>query len=69
MHLRLIEALNEIVHQKKGDGAVPEEDPVHCTELDHEELCQAIKKTFLQLDQQMKQVVKDDSGCVCVSYQ
>lgn len=60
LHVQLIEALNEIVHQKNDQS-------VHCSELNHEELYEAIKKTFLQLDQQMKQVVKDDSGCVCIS--
>ena len=64
-----MEALNEIVHQKKtDDGRVPDDEPVHCSELDHQKLYEVIKRTFLQLDQQMKQVVKDDSGCVCVSY-
>lgn len=70
LHLRLVEALTEIVHQKKktDDGRVPEDESVHCSELDPQELYEAIKRIFLQLDQQMKQVVKDDSGCVCVSY-
>lgn len=61
LHVQLTEALNEIVQQKNDES-------VHCSELNHEKLYEAIKKTFLQLDQQMKQLVKDDSGCVCVSY-
>jgi hypothetical protein len=27
----------------------------------------AIKQSYFQLDQHLKQMVKDESGCVCVS--
>jgi hypothetical protein len=32
-------------------------DPMHC----------AIKEAYFELDKSLKKVVKDDSGCVCVS--
>ena len=42
-------------------------EPVRSSQLDLDQLHQVIKKTFVQLDVNLRHIVKDDSGSVCVS--
>ena len=43
-------------------------EPVRSSQLDLDQLRAAIKKTYFQLDQDLRAMVKDDSGCVCVRH-
>jgi len=43
-------------------------DPIHSSKLDINQLNHIIKETFLQLDKQLSNVVKDQSGSVCVRF-
>jgi hypothetical protein len=40
--------------------------PVHVSQLDLDRLHTAIKQTYFELDQYLRKIVKDNSGCVCV---
>lgn len=42
-------------------------EPVRSSQLDLAQLHAVIKKTYFELDRKLKNMVKDDSGCVCVS--
>ena len=37
------------------------------SQIDLDQFYTAIKQTYFQLDKDLRKMVKDDSGCVCVS--
>lgn len=41
--------------------------PVCSSQLDVNQLHNAIKEAYYELDKNLKKVLKDDSGCVCVN--
>lgn len=50
-----------------SDEHVKNGEPVRSSQLDLSQLHAAIKQTYFQLDQNLKNFVKDESGCVCVN--
>jgi hypothetical protein len=42
------------------------DEPVRSSQLDLDQLHKVIKDTFMQLDENLRKIVKDDSGAVCV---
>jgi hypothetical protein len=42
-------------------------EPVRSSQLDLTQLRAVIKQTYFALDRELKTMVKDESGCVCVS--
>lgn len=65
LHVRLLESLNEMLTNDESNRTKPGH-AVRSSTLDIEHLKTAIKKTYFQLDQDLREMVKDDSGCVCV---
>ena len=63
--IHLINALNHMLEKQHDDTVYPDI-PIHSYELDLQQLHAAIKKTYYDLDQDLRKVVKDESGCVCV---
>lgn len=47
---------NEILSNRSG----------HLSQLELDQLHSAIKQTYFELDKDLRKMVKDDSGCVCV---
>jgi hypothetical protein len=43
-------------------------EPVYSSQLDLPQLRAAIIRTYYELDKDLKTMVKDESGCVCVSF-
>jgi hypothetical protein len=41
--------------------------PVCSSQLNLDQLYNAIKQTYFDLDQDLRKIIRDDSGCVCVS--
>ncbi|CAF1277877.1 unnamed protein product [Adineta ricciae] len=64
--IHLINALNHMLEKQHDDTVYPDI-PIHSYELDLEQLHAAIKKTYYDLDQDLRKVVKDESGCVCIT--
>ena len=62
---RLLEALNEMLTTDEINRMKPGH-AVRSSSLDLDHLKTAIKKTYFQLDQDLRKMVKDESGCVCV---
>ncbi len=48
------------------DETIKKGEPVRSSQLDLSQLRAAIKQTYYQLDKDLRKMVKDDSGCVCV---
>jgi len=48
------------------DEKIKNGEPVRSSQLDLSQLRAAIKQTYFQLDKDLRKMVKDDSGCVCV---
>jgi hypothetical protein len=42
-------------------------EPVRSSQLDLSQLRAVIKRTYFELDKDLRKMVKDESGCVCVS--
>jgi hypothetical protein len=61
----LLDALNEMLQTDENYRIKPGE-PVRSSQLDLNQLRSVIKRTYFQLDQNLRQIVKDESGCVCV---
>jgi hypothetical protein len=55
-----------LTHQH--DETIKHGEPVRSSQLDISQLRAAIKQTYFELDKDLKKMVKDDSGCVCVSF-
>lgn len=55
-----------MLHQHQNEK-VHSGEPVRSSQLDIPSLRAAIKHAYFQLDKHLKSMVKDDSGCVCVS--
>lgn len=52
---------------EQDDENIKNGEPVRSSQLDLTKLRAAIKQTYFQLDKNLKTMVKDESGCVCVS--
>jgi len=57
----LIDALNEMIKNSNNE-------PIHSSTLDFNQLTKIIKQTFLRLDKELVGLVNDLSGSVCVSF-
>jgi len=57
----LIDALNEMINNCNNE-------PIHSSTIDFNQFNKIIKKTFLQLDKQLADLVNDQSGSVCVRF-
>ena len=66
LNVHLVEAFNEMLNHH-SDENVKNGEPVRSSQLDLTQLHAAIKQTYFQLDQNLKNLVKDESGCVCVN--
>ncbi len=55
-----------LAHQ--NDEKIKNGEPVRSSQLDISQLRAAIKQTYFELDKDLRKMVKDESGCVCVSF-
>ncbi|CAF0906850.1 unnamed protein product [Adineta steineri] len=62
----LLNALNHML-EKQYHGKITSDTPIHSSHLDFNLLNAAIKQTYFKLDKDLRSVVKDDSGCVCIT--
>lgn len=61
----LLHALNKML-EDSGHHESKYPEAVRSSELNLDQLKHVIKETYYQLDQNLRKMVKDDSGCVCV---
>jgi hypothetical protein len=52
---------------KQHNSTIKSGEPVVSSQLNLDHLHSAIKQTYFELDKDLRKIVKDDSGCVCVS--
>jgi hypothetical protein len=52
---------------EQNNETIKNGEPVRSSQLDLSQLRAVIKKTYYELDKDLKKLVKDESGCVCVS--
>lgn len=62
----LLDSLNEMLVQH-DDESIKHGEPVRSSQLDLSKLRAVIKQTYYQLDKDLKKLVKDQSGCVCIT--
>jgi hypothetical protein len=55
-----------MLKKQHDDGTIISDEPVHSSQLDLNQLHTAIKQTYFELDQDLRKIVKDNSGWVCV---
>ena len=66
LDIYLLHALNKMLEDNGyHESKYPE--AVRSSELNLDQLKHVIKETYYQLDQNLRRMVKDESGCVCVS--
>jgi len=65
LDIHLLNALNHMLDEQH-DGRITSGEPVRSSQLDLNQLRTVIKKTYFELDKDLREIVKDDSGCVCV---
>jgi hypothetical protein len=65
LDIHLLDALNQMLAQQ-SDKTLNNGEPVRSSQLDLAQLRAAIKQTYFELDKDLKAMVKDESGCVCV---
>ena len=65
LDIHLLEALNEMLSHQ-NDESIKHGEPVRSSQLDLKKLRTVIKQTYFELDKDLKTMVKDESGCVCV---
>jgi hypothetical protein len=65
LDIHLLSALNHML-SKQHNSTLKSGVPVYSSQLDLTRLHNAIKQAYFELDKDLKKVVKDDSGCVCV---
>jgi hypothetical protein len=53
---------------RQNDETIKNGEPVRSSQLDISKLQAAIKHTYFELDKDLRKMVKDESGCVCVSF-
>ncbi|CAF1005926.1 unnamed protein product [Adineta ricciae] len=66
LDIHLLEAMNEMLSHQ-DDSTVTNGEPVRSSQLDLSKLRAAIKQTYFELDKNLKNMIKDDSGCVCIT--
>ena len=65
LDIHLLEAMNGMLSLQDA-STVKNGEPVRSSQLDLDKLRAAIKQTYFELDKDLKNMIKDDSGCVCV---
>ena len=66
LDIQLLNVLNHML-SNQSNVAIKSGAPVCSSQLNLADLHGAIKRTYYELDKDLRKVVKDDSGCVCVS--
>ncbi|CAF1419608.1 unnamed protein product [Rotaria magnacalcarata] len=66
LEIHLLDAFKKTLVQQ-NDDTIKGGEPVHSSQLDIPALHAAIKQAYFELDQHLKTMVKDDSGCVCIT--
>ncbi len=66
LDIHLLNTLNYML-SKQNNSTMKSGAPVCSSQLNLDLLHSAIKEAYFQLDKALRKVVKDDSGCVCVS--
>lgn len=65
LDIYLVNALNDMLNHHTDEN-VKNGEPVRSSQLDNSQLIATIKQTYYQLDLNLKSLVKDESGSVCV---
>lgn len=65
LHIHLLDTLNHML-QTQHDSRIKVDGSYLASNLDLDKLYNAIKRTYFELDKDLRRVVKDHSGCVCV---
>jgi serine/threonine protein phosphatase PrpC len=66
LDIHLLDAFNQMLaHQ--NDEKIKNGEPVRSSQLDISQLRAAIKQTYFELDKDLRKMVKDESGCVCIT--
>lgn len=65
LDIHLLEAMNQMLSHE-DNSTVKNGEPVRSSQLDLVKLRAAIKQTYFELDKDLKNMIKDNSGCVCV---
>jgi hypothetical protein len=65
LDIHMLDALNQMLN-KQPDGAITPGQPVRSSQLDLNQLRSVIKQTYYELDKDLRKMIKDESGCVCV---
>ena len=65
LETHLLETLNHMLCNQ-ANNLIKSGAPVCSSQLNLDQLRYTIKQTYFQLDQDLRKVVKDESGCVCV---
>jgi hypothetical protein len=63
----LLTALNQMLEHQENNS-IKSGEPVRSSQLDLPKLRAAIVKTYYELDRDLRTLIKDESGCVCVSF-
>jgi serine/threonine protein phosphatase PrpC len=63
----LLDALNQMLDTQDNE-TIKHGEPVRSSQLDLPKLRAAIVKTYYELDRDLRTLIKDESGCVCVSF-
>ncbi|CAF2378091.1 unnamed protein product [Rotaria sp. Silwood2] len=66
LHIHLLNAFNHM-SDKKHDNEKSSGASDRASQLNLDQLHAAIKQTYFELDKDLRKVVKDDSGCVCIT--
>lgn len=53
---------------EKNTDKTNADEPVCSSQLDPPAFRAAVKQAYFELDQHLRSLVKDESGCVCVSF-
>ncbi|CAF0764615.1 unnamed protein product [Adineta steineri] len=66
LDIHLLQSLNEMLTHS-NDDAIKNGEPVRSSQLDLTHLRAVIKQSYFELDKDLRTLVKDDSGCVCIT--
>jgi hypothetical protein len=67
LDIHLLDALNQMLDTQDNE-TIKHGEPVRSSQLDLPKLRAAIVKTYYELDRDLRTLIKDESGCVCVSF-
>jgi hypothetical protein len=63
----LLTALNQMLEHQENNS-IKSGEPVRSSQLDLDQLRGVIKQTYYELDKDLRTMIHDDSGCVCVRF-